>query len=192
MSRLRDDRGFSVIELAVAFAATAVLMIGLGGSLVAALRTGNFGSRQSESLDSARLVLNQVARDLQGSKGFADCSNAEGTGAGTCVMLTVQPPTGPDQRVRFRLVGPTLYREVAAIDDVTGTYPDSRVMTERLANTTDAPATALFTCMANGGLLQISLNLRVQPDPANSPTFDLQTMVRPRNIYRPDCPTPAP
>jgi type II secretory pathway component PulJ len=175
------DEGMSLVEVLIVSLLSLVVLTGLASTLISGLRTSSFGSNQSQSLDGARLVLNQVERDLQGSKQFENCATSP-VPAGSCILVVVQPPSGADQTVRYRLVGASLYRE---IDDGTGTFANSRIVTNKLANLTRAPASALFTCTNSGSLLQVNVNLVVQPDPANSPTFTLQTVIRPRNTYQP-------
>src|SRR5688500_1279304 len=119
--RRSDESGWSLVEMLVAASLSLVVLAGLAATLISGFKTSTFGSRQSESLDGARLTLNQVERDLQGSKQFQNCTQA-GDPAGSCIMLKVQPPSGADQNIRYRLDGVNLYRER---DDGSGTYPTS-------------------------------------------------------------------
>lgn len=181
--KLRTEDGFSLVELAFASAVSLAVLAALGMTLVSGFRTMLFGSNQSESLDKARLVLNQLQRDLQGSTGYAVCT-VTGQPAGSCVHVKVQPPGGGERLVRYRLVGADLYREV---DDGTNTFPSSTVLTDRLANSTNTPTTPLFVCNNVGSLLQVSIRMVVQPDPDDGPSYQLETVVRPRNTYQPPC-----
>lgn len=173
----RRDAGITTVELAAAAAVSVVVLTGLATTMISVFKTSSFGQAQSSSLDGARLVLTQVSRDLQGSRQFETC-----TPAGSCVIVKVQPPGGGERTVRYRLVGAELYRD---LDDGSGTFPVSRLLTNRLANLTKTPAESLFTCSTSGSLLRINVKMIVQPNPARSPTYTLQTVLRPRNTYQP-------
>ena len=60
-----DDRGFSLVELAVAMAVTAVLLAGVGPVVVAVLRS--YGRVQDSALvnDRGRILLDRLDRDLR-------------------------------------------------------------------------------------------------------------------------------
>lgn len=179
--RKLNEGGWSVIELSLASMLTLVVTAALATTLWSGLKTTSFGSNQSISLDGARGVLQQVSRDLQGSKQFQTCT-LTGVAAGGCAVAVVQPPSGADQTVRYRLVDTTLYRDV---DDGTGTFPSSRALTTSLANASKSPAVSLFSCATPTSLLQVTIRMVVQPNPKTSPTYDLETIVRPRNTYQP-------
>lgn len=188
----RGERGTSVIELSLA-AMISLATLGLvGGAMTAALRTGTFASNQSTSLDGARQVLIQLARDLQGSTTFSlpetvpgvKGSCQAGDPPGSCALVMVTTPPGPSRLVRLRLDGVNLYRETYDPDASTWA---SQLLSDRIANRSASPAEPMFVCTAttSGSLLQVKVHMLVQPDPANAPRYQLDTIVRPRNTYQP-------
>lgn len=174
---VNDQDGLSTVELAVSSAITLVVLVCVASGLVSALKTGTFGAAQTGGVDAARLVMNQLVRDLQGSPDWVPCLPA-----GSCAQFTVLPPSGPAKAVRYRLAGRNLHRDIG---DSLGNYDTSRVVIDQLANLHHN--TSLFTCSVTGNLRQIAVTMKVYPDGARTPIFTVKTAVRQRNAYASTC-----
>lgn len=168
----RAERGFTLVEIAIAGLLSSILLALLVGLLTVTYRTSHFTQGQSFTLDDARTSLQQVGRDIQNASYIDWCASG-----GTCLELLTWSPTSDLRLIRYTVDVPVL--EKAEFDDDTSTWGDPRPVLGRLANPAGQP---VFTCDVQTALLRINVDFVIQPTPNYAATYHLHTSVRPRNF----------
>jgi prepilin-type N-terminal cleavage/methylation domain-containing protein len=142
-----SERGFSLVELLVAAAIGSVVMLGLSGFYLSALRFNAESSAQTYLQRQGALVLDEMARQIRPATAIviATCS-----GDANSLRITNAAPGGGTQTVCFHRNGSRL------LEDLPGGTRD-------LLSGSPAPLTATaFSASINGTAVAVSFQLRDQ------------------------------
>jgi len=174
LSRLRDDHGFTLIEMGIAGLIGAVVLAMATALLIVTYRTGSFTQGQGFTLNDGRNAIQQIEKDIRAAGDVRWCAPA-----GSCLEVDAQTAAGGFQAVRYTHVDTDLRREL--FDSDSGTWSAAGVLIERVANTASEP---VFACDEGSTLMRVTVDLQIEPTPQSNPTLNLHTSVRPRNFER--------
>lgn len=179
LTRLRGDRGFTLVEAGIAGFIGALVLALATTLLIVAYRTGNFTQGQGFTLNDGRNALQQLEKEIRGASSIVWCATD-----GSCLEIDAQNATGGFRLVRYTHADKDLRREI--YDPENQTWTDTGVLIQRVANAQGEP---VFSCEENATLLRVTVDLKIEPTPKSDPTLNLHTSVRPRNFAREaECP----
>jgi prepilin-type N-terminal cleavage/methylation domain-containing protein len=171
-TKLADEQGFTLVELMVGFALSAVLMGSLGAFLISTLNAGAFAEGHSATMNNARTVIQRLEKEARGAEALSWCEPI-----GFCLEVGGQTPTGNFRTVRYSKSGTELLRQ--EYDGTSMAWSAGIVELERVANDGSTP---VFSCETQSTLLRLNIDLRVQPTPGSDPQLQVTTSIRPRNF----------
>jgi len=161
--RARSDEGTTLVELLVAVAVSAVVMLVVGMTLVSATRGTRLLEHTSEAVDEARLASARIDRELRSA---------------TCISSPAENTTG--NMLAFDTVADGVPHHVTyAVDD------DELVRREggkEVVVVTPIGATAGAFRLVSTPLRTVEINLPVES--ANGGSFVLATTIAGRNAWR--------
>jgi len=161
--RAKSERGFTLIELIVVMVLIAIVAVVVARLLVSGVDTYTFVSSRKEALQSARLALQRMTREIRLVKSPSSIYQA------STDSLRFQDIN--DSSISFQFQGTTLYRNsdvlAANVDDVTFGYHQ-------------ADGSVLSTPVTNPSLIwKITLSMRLT---VNGQSVTLSSEVVPRNF----------
>lgn len=172
MRSLRSEDGLSLVELLVASAVAAVLLLILANFVVSNLNAGAFTDGQSATINDARNALQKVEKEVRGADSISWCAPV-----GSCLEVGAQSVLGGFRTVRYTYDASALQR--AEYDAGTSTWGPPENVIERVANT---PSQPVFSCDTASTLLRVTVDLHIRPTPNSTPVYSVQTSIRPRNF----------
>jgi type II secretory pathway component PulJ len=197
MRALRDERGYTVMELLVA----ATIFIVVLGATLAPLdglwRTSRTNKQQNASQEIARMAIDRFATDIRSIGGQSQLIEKAGTT--DIVFKTSDPYTNPSgsnydsvKRVRYCLSGTTLYRQEQTWTGATPALPSTNTCPDATWTTSGTQLTAnivntstpIFTYdnVVTANIKTITIDLMADTTPNASPkTTELKTSVTLRN-----------
>jgi prepilin-type N-terminal cleavage/methylation domain-containing protein len=172
---VRDERGFTLVELLTVLVMLVIVMTALSGALIAATKTEEDINRRFSSQINARIALDQLRREIHCASAVTLTDSANIT-----VVLGARCPTGAGSTVKWCTSGSgtrwALYRATSVICDTSG-----RKVADYL--TSGAAFTALS--QPTGNLATLSVSLPVNTNPASGlPDYRLQDDIVLRNSTR--------
>lgn len=199
MSRLRDERGFTTMELLVA---TTIFIVVLGATLApldGLWRTSKTNEQQNASQEIARQAIDRFAADIRSIGGQTQL--IEKAGSSDIVFKTADPYVNPSgsnydsvKRVRYCLSGTTLFRQEQTWTGALPTLPTTNACpepltwsttgTEMAANIVNGGGTPIFTydSATLSSIKTVTIDLMADTTPNTSPkTTELKTSVTLRN-----------
>lgn len=183
LSRLKTERGYSLVEMLAVIAILGVVMTGITSVFVSATRAEMDANRRFEAQVNARVALDKMRREIHCSKSAA---TAPSTGLAPLVTLTVarQCPTavgGVDTAVSWCSVSIStsrwaLYRKVGSTCDATGTRWADRLVQADLFQ---------YLPSSTNGLARLRVSLPVDVKPGDAtPAYTLCDQIVLRNSTR--------
>jgi prepilin-type N-terminal cleavage/methylation domain-containing protein len=130
LRRLRgDESGFTLVELMVTLLVMSAVMAGALSFLYGLMRNDRYQEALVNNQEKVRFAMIELTRDLRNANPLLPLGTLEAYG--TQVDLALGPGAGPQDHVRWQLVGTTLYRyELDGSLNVVGT----RAVVEGLDN----------------------------------------------------------
>lgn len=181
---LRSEDGFTLVETMVA----AVLSLLVMGSVMAVLNVTSKSQidaqKQSTAYNEVRNAVKQIQRDVREAQALSICDQGSAV-SGYCLKVAVRTPAGVTDEVRYQLTASTLVRE-SRFDTLTQTYGRTQTMSTVAVNRTQSPVVPLVSCQTPGVLSNVLVKLIVRPS-QTSGTYRVDTTVRPRNVFKPNC-----
>ena len=211
MSRLRDERGLTLIEALVTIV-IGIVVLGAGvGALVSFLGQSASAERRTDAQDSARLAIDQLAIQLRSAMSGGGAGEQPIEDVSDYSIVFLAPARSPNlatnplglQHVRYCLGygahgKPSLFRQISPYDSGSNrNWPSSTgcpngAWKEQLELGTDlvnaSRGVPLFTAQrdAAGNVTSLSIEAMVDPDPVRDPPpTRLRTAVELRNVNRP-------
>ena len=197
MRALRDERGFTAMELLVA---TTIFIVVLGATLApmdGLWRTSKTNEQQNASQEIARMAIDRFATEIRSIGGQTQLIDK--AGSTDIVFKTTDPYTNPSgsnydsvKRVRYCLSGTTLYRQEQTWTGATPAVPSTAACPDAAWTTS---GTQVAASIVNGGtpiftydnvvtanIKTVSIDLMADTTPNASPkTTELKTSVTLRN-----------
>ncbi|HSK21851.1 MAG TPA: type II secretion system protein [Egicoccus sp.] len=141
--RLRDQHGASLVELLVAMLIVGVIGTAATASIVAMQRVGTSAHQVREDLDTARIALDRVRREIRSSRGVTPDSTptllqlrVAGIDGAAAQLVTWELVGGGDRRQLQRYVGASTAPRQTVADDLLPTsvftYDQSPPRTSRV------------------------------------------------------------
>jgi len=166
-------RGFTIAELLIALALTAMLMTAVAFAMHGADQSSTYNRTKADLVARARGVLDRMARDIRG----ADATIVTADGSAVNIRIVRAQPGGGTQTLwrQYRLVGNEvlLYEDTCAIT-LPPSVPDASVPSETL--TGDVALFQVQTLIASARSITETLSCRVttcSPAPAGSEVIPL-------------------
>jgi type II secretory pathway pseudopilin PulG len=175
--RLRDESGFTLVELVTVLGMLVIVMTALAYALVAATKSEEEMNRRFGSQINARIALDQIRREVH-------CASVvTPTGAAATITITLGsrcPSAGAGTTVSWCTVGSgsryALYRRVGATCDATG---------KKTVDYLTAGTIFSFTPQSASSLAILSVTLPVNTRPASGlPDYRLADDIVLRNSQR--------
>lgn len=169
---MRDDRGFTLIEVGVAAMIGAIVLALASTLLVLAQRTGAFTQGQGQTLNNGRNALQQLEKEIRSADAIFWC-----TPLGSCIQIDAQKPSGGYETLRYTHADKELKREV--FDTSSQSWSETGTLIQRVVNGSGDP---VFSCEENTSLLRVTVDLQIEPTPQSDPSLNLHTSITPRNF----------
>jgi prepilin-type N-terminal cleavage/methylation domain-containing protein len=160
--------GFTLVELMITVALLAVVLGVVFDSLIQMQSSESFQEDRSTSLDSMRLTLNQMTRDLRQAASINEATATTSHLEFTTYKLNEATPTTED--VTYNATGTTLTRKV---DNGVARPVITNLQSTNLFTYTPAPMTT--------GVQWVAINLAIVPKNAPSTVLVLDGQVNLRN-----------
>lgn len=178
--RRRDQRGFTAFELIVGVAVMFVITSAGLAFLESAGRTVRATSKETESLDQARVTLSRMAGEIR--KSLAVSQATVTCPMSTCLIVTVADSQGgtTDVRYRFSQQDGALMRSSG--DLLTGVWAaEAPVATDIVNGST--PVFCRNAACTTGGAAAIRVVLEINVEPSRpSQVIRLESYMTPRNL----------
>jgi Tfp pilus assembly protein PilW len=196
---LRDQRGYTAIELLVASTIFIVVLVATLGPLDGVWRTTKINEQQNASQETARQAVDSLVSDLRSAGGQTQL--VEKAGTSDLVFKAVDPLTNPSgsnpdnvKRVRYCLSGSTLYKQqqtwttaappavpsTTSCPDAAWTPAGGTIVATDIVN--GSTALFLYDTATLANVKQVEIDVLADTTPgANPKTAELKTAVTLRN-----------
>lgn len=172
MSRLRDERGFTIVELLIVCLTLGIVLTGLVNVFVSGSRAGADADARFQAQQTDRLALDKLDYEARCASGATLVSGGAGvtlTFPATCSHVAGAPA------VTWCVTGGVLTRFVGATCSGTGT-PYARSIT--------SPTPFALPTPASGSLPQLQISLSANASGRSSDAFSLTDTLTLRNAPR--------
>jgi type II secretory pathway pseudopilin PulG len=178
--RLRDDSGWTLVELMVGSALGLLVLIIVGTFLMNMMNGSVFALGETQTINDVRNAMQQIEKEARGADSLTWCSPT-----GFCLEVDAQTPTGGSRTVRYQCPNcsdagstpRTLTRQV--FDSVSHTWGAAQTVIQRVTNSSSQ---AVFACDTQSTLLRVILDLYIEPTPKSDPNLHVVDSFRPRNF----------
>lgn len=198
--RMRDQAGFTLVEVLITAALLAVVTTMYLSSLWTIQRGYTRTELRSRGSDAARAAIQQLDREVRSGNLIYDPA-AEGPGGNEFYVLRVQTQangptrTPPTQCVRWRVLDQKLERQsYQVVGGMASVISGWRTIADGIVNRDVSPAVPAFAMASEGRTVNMVLLANANLASANSQTIRLETTVAIRNSIPgsdPCSPTPA-
>ena len=198
--RMRDQAGFTLVEVLVTGALLAVITTMYLASVWSIQKGLTRSELRSRGSDAARAAIQQIDREVRSGNLIYDPATETPSGNEFYVLRVQTQANGstrtpPIQCVRWRVLGSKLerqsYQVVGGVPQVISSW---RTIADGIVNRDISPAVPAFAMASEGRTVNVVLLANANLASANSQTIRLETTVAIRNTVPasdPCTPTPA-